>query len=80
MCFLARADLWAHENEAKGVDCSHQGVQDPAVPALVSLVVQSVHSIAANQWIQHIAQISDGICVMPLGLTGIIVAYKNGNM
>ena len=66
--------LRAHEDEAKGVDSSNQGVEHKAVPALVGLVVEGVASIADQQRVQHIAQVPDGIGVMPLCLTGTVVA------
>ena len=71
-----KADLGAHEDEAKGIDSSHQGIEDPAVPALVGLVVQSVDSIAGHQRVQHIAQVSDGIGIVLLRLAGVVVAWK----
>ena len=73
------ADLGAHQNEAEGVDSSNQGVQDPAVPALVSLIVQSIDSIARHQRVQHIAEVPDSISIMLLGLASIIVAYAGHN-
>ena len=69
-----RADLGAHEDEAKGVDGSYKGVEHKAVPAAVGLVDQGPTSIANQDGVQHVAQVPDGIGIMPLGLTGTVVA------
>ena len=61
-------NLRAHEDESKHVDRPHQGVQDKAVPALVSLIEQGVHRVASKQRVQHIAQVPNSISVMLLGL------------
>ena len=69
-----RADLRAHEDEAKGVDSPHKGVEHKAVPAAVGLEHQGPPRVTHQNGVQHIAQVADGIGVMPLGLTGTVVA------
>ena len=69
-----KADLRAHEDEAKGVDSPHKGVEHKAVPALVGFVYQGPPRITHQNWVQHIAEVADGISVMPLGLAGTVVA------
>lgn len=74
-------DLGAHEDEAKGVDSAHKGVEDKAVPAPVGLVQQGVTRVTHQDGVQHVAQIADGISVVPLCLTGTVVAcHKNGRV
>lgn len=67
------ADLRAHEDEAKGVDSPHKGVEHKAVPAAVCLIHQGPDGVTHQNGVQHIAQVADGIGVMPLGLTGTVV-------
>ena len=71
---VQKADLRAHEDEAKGVDSPHKGVEDKAIPAAVGLVHQGPPRITHQNGVQHVAQVPDGIGVMPLGLTGTVVA------
>ena len=68
-----KTDLGTHEDEAKGVDSAHKGVEHEAVPALVGLVQQGIARITDQDGVQHIAQVPDGISVVPLRLAGTVV-------
>ena len=63
-----RAYLWAHEDEAKGVHSSHQGVEDPGVPGLVRLVLQGIYRVAYYYRVKSVAQVHHGLLVILLGL------------
>lgn len=75
-CASRETDLRAHEDEAKGVDSPHKGVEHKAVPAAVGPEPQGPHRVAQQNGVQHIAEVADGISVMPLGLTGAVVACQ----
>ena len=53
--------LGAHEDEAKGVDCAHKGIEDEGVPTCVLLVDEGIDGVANHTWVQHIAQIPAGL-------------------
>ena len=60
--------LRAHEDEAKCVDSSHQGIQYPGVPRLVGLVLEGIDGIANHNGVQCIAEVDHGFLVILLGL------------
>ena len=53
--FRTISNLWAHEDEAKGVDCADQRIEDPGVPGFVGLVLQGIDGITNDNGVERIA-------------------------
>lgn len=68
LCEAKRDYLRAHEDEAECVNSTHEGVQDPGVPRLVCLVLESIYGIPNHYRVQRIAEVHHGFLVILLCL------------